>query len=198
MTEEEALIEENAFNYIKANSKLLIQQFRDMPIRIDADDIRPMCDGYVGANAHVFQKAANKGVNILYDYALENGINCIMDGTFAYGNASENIHRSMKRKRLVQIWFVYQDPIKAWELTKVREQKELRRVSKDVFIRAFTKARENVVAVKTEFGVSVGLNLLVKDYTDDTEELHLNITGDELDRRTRGVYPIEELDKILV
>lgn len=234
MNEEEALIEANAFNYIKANSGLLIRkfapinschdvakpvslfmagspgagktevsrsfakQFRDMPIRIDADDIRPMCDGYIGTNAHLFQKAANKGVNILYDHALENGINCILDGTFAYGNVSENIQRSLKRKRIVQIWFVYQDPEKAWEFTKVREQKESRRVSKNVFIRAFTKARENVTAVKAEFSMDVKLNLLVKDYSDDTEELHLNITGDELDRLTRGVYPIEELHKILV
>lgn len=83
-------------------SRGLIKQFHDVPIRIDADEIRPFCPGYTGTNAHLFQKVANKGVNILYDYALHRHINCVMDGTFAYGGASENIERSLKHKRKVE------------------------------------------------------------------------------------------------
>ena len=48
-------------------------------------------------------------------------IHVIIDGTFAYGNALENIERSLKYKRIVELWFVYQDPLKAWEFTKIRE-----------------------------------------------------------------------------
>src|SRR3989344_6924175 len=47
-------------------SKSFVKKFKDLPVRIDADDIRPLCPGYIGSNAHLFQKAANKGVNILY------------------------------------------------------------------------------------------------------------------------------------
>ena len=62
-------------------SKSFMKRFEDIPVRIDADEIRSMCPGYVGTNAHLFQKAANKGVNTLYDHALHENINCIMDGT---------------------------------------------------------------------------------------------------------------------
>src|SRR3989338_11007487 len=65
-------------------SKSLVKRFKDAPIRIDADEIRKVCEGYKGSNAHVFQKAANKGVNILFDYALKEKLNLILDGTFAY------------------------------------------------------------------------------------------------------------------
>ena len=109
----------------------------DWVLRIDADEIRVICPGYTGTNAHLFQKAANKGVNLLYDHALHNNINCIMDSTFAYGGASKNIERSLKYSRRVEIWFVYQDPVRAWEFTKAREAREARRVSKDVFIKTF-------------------------------------------------------------
>jgi UDP-N-acetylglucosamine kinase len=57
----------------------LVKQFKDMPIRIDADEIRKICKGYAGLNAHVFQKAANKGVNMLFDYSLNKKINLILD-----------------------------------------------------------------------------------------------------------------------
>ncbi|MDQ1299456.1 MAG: Zeta toxin protein, partial [Patescibacteria group bacterium] len=40
--------------------KGFIKRFADAPIRIDADEIRSFCPGYDGANASLFQKAANK------------------------------------------------------------------------------------------------------------------------------------------
>lgn len=51
-------------------SRGLVRKFKDAPVRIDADEIRTLCPEYTGANAHVFQKAANKGVNTLFDYVL--------------------------------------------------------------------------------------------------------------------------------
>lgn len=179
-------------------SKSLIKKFNDTPIRIDADDIRPLCPGYTGLNAHIFQKAANKGVNILYDYALDKKLNCILDGTFAYGDAEGNIQRSISRGRRVEIWFVYQEPVKAWKLTKVRESKENRHVSKEIFIKAFKNARANVKAVKDKFGNSVELNVLTKDYSSGTEEFQLNASSGDLDRLTASSYPLEELDKLLI
>ena len=180
-------------------SKSLIKKFKDMPIRIDADDIRAECPKYIGSNAHLFQKAANKGVNILYDHALKMRLNCILDGTFAYGNAAENIRRSLNKEgRVVEIWFVYQDPIKAWEFTKVRETKEARHVSKEVFLKALTASKLNVKSVMKEFGDRVELNLLIKDYADETEDFKLNVSSEDLDRLTKGSYSLEELDKVLI
>lgn len=84
-------------------SKSFIKQFKDAPIRIDADEIRITCTGYTGDNAHVFQRAATKGVHILQDHALHNSINYILDGTFAYASTEKNIERALRYNFLVKI-----------------------------------------------------------------------------------------------
>lgn len=178
-------------------SKNLTKRFHNIPIRIDADEIRKICPGYIGLNAHAFQRSANKGVNILFDYALKYSLNIILDGTFAYGGALENVKRSLKHKRTVELWFIYQDPIKAWEVTKAREEKESRHVSKDVFIKTFFESRKNIASVKSMFGKSVQLNLLIKDYDNNQEKFRLNITTDELDSTIESHYDEDELKKLL-
>jgi len=172
-------------------SKQLIRRFTQKPVRIDADEIRALCPGYAGANAHVFQEAATKGVHILYDYALKHGINVILDGTFAYKSSLENIERSLSRGRKVEIYFVYQDPIQAWEFTKKREAIEHRNVLKEVFIKSSLLARENVHAAKAKFGNKIDLNLLIKDFEKDFDQLELNI--ERIDPYLRQVYSEEEL-----
>jgi len=179
-------------------SKGLIRQFKDIPIRIDADEIRAICPTYTGINAHLFQKAANKGVNILYDYAVHNNINCIMDGTFAYAGADTNIQHSLDRKRKVEIWFIHQDALKAWEFTKAREIKESRRVSKDVFIKTLFGSHNNIRKMKELFGNSIELNILVKDYETDTQDLYLNQKVADLDRIVNKHYSIDELNRFLI
>jgi len=87
-------------------SKRLIEEFENKPVRIDADEIRQMFDGYTGTNAHIFQSACTMGVNKLYDYALERRFNVILDGTFAYAKALENVGRSLCRNREVRIYYL--------------------------------------------------------------------------------------------
>lgn len=179
-------------------SKSLMKKFETVPVRIDADEIRALCPGYTGANAHVFQRAATKGVNILYDHALHNNLHLILDGTFAYGDSLENIRRSLDRKRKVELWYVYQEPLKAWEFTRAREALEARRVSKEKFIEAFLKSKQNTALAKNTFGSALTLNLLVKN-TDNTDgQLELNIQGEELDRYIGRTYTAEELSSLLI
>lgn len=177
-------------------SKRLIPRFNQKPIRIDADEIRTLCPGYVGNVAHVFQNAATKGVHILYDYALKNNINVILDGTFAYSSALENIARSLDRNRKVEIFFVYQDPLQAWDFTKKREELEQRRVLKEVFIDSFFKARENVNKAKTIFGPNIELNLIIKDFEKDLEQFEINI--ENIDRYIKKSYTKNELEKLFI
>ncbi|RJQ34120.1 hypothetical protein C4568_03205 [Candidatus Parcubacteria bacterium] len=122
-------------------STSLVRRFETVPVRIDADEIRSMCPGYTGANAHVFQKAATKGVHILYDHALRTNIHVILDGTFAYADSLRNIERSIDHKRKVELWFIYQDPVMAWKFTQAREALESRRISKDTFITSVHKVQ---------------------------------------------------------
>jgi predicted ABC-type ATPase len=177
-------------------SKRLIELFTgNLPVRIDADDIRTIFPNYNGANSHIFQHACTIGVNKLLDHVLHNNINTILDGTFAYERAMENIERSLKHNRRVIIYYLFQDPVVAWTFTKAREEKEGRRVSREVFIHSFIRARENVVAAKAHFGDRVELNLIIKDFTKNLEQLHDNI--DDIDKYLPKVYTKEELESIL-
>src|SRR3989344_991199 len=213
MNEEEIRLEAGAFEFIKKSRDFLISTYASHATHIPVG--RPIslfmagapgagqtegseCPGYQGNIAHVFQKAANKGVNILYDHVLHERLNCILDGTFAYAGAIENIRRSLEHNRIVEVWFGYQDPLKAWEFTKVRETTESRHVSKDVFVRAFFESRLNAKAVKSEFGAKIDLNLLVKDYENGREEFKLNIDAEDLDRHIGRSYTEDELNKMLI
>ena len=177
-------------------SKRFISGFKQKPIRIDADEIRTMCPGYTGKNAHVFQKAATKGVHILYDYALAKNLNVILDGTFAYQNAIGNIQRSLEHERKVEIFFVYQDPFQAWDFTKKREAIEHRRVSKQAFIDSFFKSQMNVNHAKITFGSKIELNLIIKDFEKDLEQLELNV--ENVDTYIKKAYSREHLEQHLL
>ncbi|MDP1845808.1 MAG: zeta toxin family protein [Candidatus Moranbacteria bacterium] len=177
-------------------SKRLIEQFADnAPVRIDADDIREMFPSYTGVNSHIFQRACTTGVNKLFDYVLDHKLNVILDGTFAYERAMENIERSLKRDRRVIIYYLFQDPVIAWKFTKIREETEGRRVSKEVFICSFLRARENVNEAKAHFGEKIELNMIIKDFTNNFEKVFSNIGS--IDKYLPRVYTKNELEKIL-
>ena len=88
----------------------LVNQFTSPAVRIDADEIRKLCEGYTGTNAHLFQSAASIGVDILYSYCLDQKLNMVVDGTFAHQKTASNVEKSLARGRKVIVYFVYQDP----------------------------------------------------------------------------------------
>lgn len=177
-------------------SRRLAQVFKQKPVIIDADEIRGMIPGYTGQNAYLFQKAANKGVNLLYDFARKKNLNVIMDGTFAYSGALENVERSLKHKRNVEIYFLYQDPVLSWAFTKERELKERRNVPRKVFIETYINSIENVKDVKKTFGSNIKLNIVIKDFKKGLYALDLN--KDKLESFLPKVYTKKELDRIIV
>lgn len=177
-------------------SKRLAEQFAaNKPIRIDADDIRNMFPGYTGANSHIFQKAASKGVDKLYDYVIDHKINVIMDSTFSSEESLKAIERSIKHGRKVIIYFIYQDPILAWKFTKAREAKEGRKISKEVFVRAFVGSHKNVNKTKECFKDKVELNLIIKDFDKEIDELKQNII--KVDEYLPMVYTVDNLNTLL-
>lgn len=177
-------------------SKRLIARFETQkPIRIDADDIREILPGYAGANAHVFQKACSKGVDKLYDYAIEHRINVIMDGTFASEETVRAVERSIHHGRKVEIYYLYQDPFLAWKFTRAREEKEGRRISKEIFARAFVGARGNVNETKKRFPDKIELNLVIKDFDKGIEDIKANI--DDVDKYLPEKYTVDNVVGLL-
>lgn len=100
------------------------------------------------------------------------------------------------RYHKLDIFFVYQDPLQAWDFTQKREALEQRRVSKEVFIEASFRARENVNRAKEIFGSKIELNLIIKDFEKDLEQLEINI--ENIDRYIKKGYTKEELEKLLI
>jgi predicted ABC-type ATPase len=123
----------------------------------DADEIRKLLPYYNGNNAHKVQRAASKGVDILYDGALKNKCNILVDGTFSlpYEKCRENVARSLKKGRGVAIFYLYTHPRVAWTYAKKREYTDGRKTKANFFLKAFYKSRENVDRIKKEFGKDV-------------------------------------------
>lgn len=176
-------------------SRRLVEIFEQKPVIIDADAIRKLIPGYVGKNAYLFQKAANKGVNLLYDYTRAKNLNVILDGTFAYNDTLKNVENSLKHNRNVEIYYLYQDPMLSWKFTKERELKEKRNVPKSVFINAYLKSMENVTHAKEEFGNKIKLNVVIKDFDKGLNSLELN--KDNLESLLPKAYTRKELEKII-
>lgn len=165
-------------------------------VRIDADEIREFIPQYNGKNSDVIHGAASLGVEKIYDHVLKFKQNVIVDGTFAnYKVARENVRRSLGKNRKVAIFYIYQSPLIAWDFTKKRERLEGRYIPKEAFIDAFFKAKENVNAIKKEFGKNVEINLVIKDISNSVEKTKLNIM--EIDSLIKMPYNKKSLSEIL-
>ncbi len=175
----------------------LVEQFASPAVRIDADEIRVLCEGYTGTNAHLFQSAASIGVEELYNFSLKKRFNVVFDGTFAHKKTISNIEKSLAEGRKVVIYFVYQDPQVAWDFTKKREVVEQRKITKETFIRGYCMSRMNVNDAKAHFGEGVELNLIVKNLSNDmVSALHINIPS--VDLYIEKIYTEEELNNIII
>ena len=168
---------------------------RDL-LRIDADAVRAWLPMYTGDNSDVVQKAASKGVDILYDHTLRKGISIILDATFTpYTVAHQNVYRSLRRGRVVQVHYVYQDPLVAWQFTKDRELVEGRFVPKNVFVMKFFEAYENVRRIKEEYRHTVDLFVVLKDFSVQTKQFHAHV--DDLQSIIKIPYNLRALTKKL-
>lgn len=165
-------------------------------VRIDADEIRDLIPGYAGGNAYKFQGAAALGVEKLFDYIQEHKQNAIVDGTFSdFKIGLNNVERALNRNRTVGIFYLYQDPVIAWEFTKKREKIEGRHVSKAMFIESFFLAKENVNKIKSMLKERIELNFVEKNYTNELAKTRFKI--DNVDSYLKKIYNKKELEELL-
>ena len=165
-------------------------------VRIDADEIRELCPNYNGQDAHLFREASVLGVNKLYDYINKKKFNALVDGTFSNEKyAITNIETAIKKGREVYIIYIFQDPQRAWGFTLKREKMQNRKITIEVFINSFIKAKDNVNKIKSIFKDRVNLSLIKKDYYNNDEEFWLNI--DNIDNYVKFEYTKETLYDII-
>lgn len=133
-------------------------------LRIDADDLRARFPNYTGKNSDLFQYATSIIADKMQDLAIEQHQNYVFDGTLSnLERARENIGRGLSHGRIVQILYVYQDPLQAWKFVQAREQRDGRMIPKESFIDQYFLARENVHTLKKEFGNNIRADLIVKN-----------------------------------
>lgn len=133
-------------------------------LRIDPDELREHFPAYTGSNSHMFQATTSILADCIHDLALKNNQSFVFDGTLSnLSRTRENINRSLKRNRLVQILYTYQDPLKAWRFVRAREQEEGRHVPVDAFIEQYMNARHNVNTLKQEYNTRIKVDLIVKN-----------------------------------
>jgi len=142
----------------------LVNLFADTPIlRIDPDELRKEFAAYQGANSWLFQPGVSILVEKIVDLALDQRQSFLLDGTFSNLKiARSNVERSLKKGRFVQILYVYQNPMLAWDFVNAREEAEGRRIRKEHFIEQYFAARDVVNALKLEYGGDVHVDLLIK------------------------------------
>ncbi|MFA6119688.1 MAG: zeta toxin family protein [Parachlamydiales bacterium] len=181
-------------------------------IRIDVDEIRDFIPQYrktdnqscIVGNAHVIQKAATKGLDILRKYCFQNNISFLHDGTFGnYNTMKDLVRKSLKEGRDVKIFYIYLDPLAAWEFTKAREFIEGRNILKEKFVEQFFASRENVNRIKQEFGSKVKLDCIIKGKNNEIEEISLNVENVDnfiekyYNRKSQSGYTKESLLELI-
>lgn len=165
-------------------------------IRIDPDELRNEFPDYTGANAWLFQKAVSVLVDKIHDMALDQQQSFLLDGTLShYEIARKNIDRSLRKKRTVQILYVYQAPLLAWDFVQCREAKEGRRILPETFIEQYFAARGVVNRLKSELGKAVRLDLLMKN--NDNSKRFYRAGVDQIDNHIPEQVSQQELERVM-
>jgi hypothetical protein len=142
----------------------MVEEDSEEILRIDPDDLRHEFPDYTGDNSWLFQKGVSVLVEKIHDLALSQKQSFLLDGTLSnYEKAEHNISRSLKKKRTVQILYVYQEPRLAWEFVQSREAIEGRRIRSEHFIEQYFAARNVVNQLKKAFGSAIKVDLLMKN-----------------------------------
>ena len=172
----------------------LAELYEDI-VRIDADDFRSQFPEYSGSNSDEFQKGASWLVEFTFTKVIERKLPFILDGTFAFSRALKNVERAIHHGFKPTIYFVYQEPLIAWDFTKAREKTEGRYMPKSAFIDAYFKSRANIALVKQQLGNAIDLHIVMKDYKNHIVEVLSD--ADDIEIVLQKKYTKSELEEIL-
>lgn len=154
----------------------LLEMFQANVLRIDPDELRSEFAEYTGGNAWLFQGAVSILVGKIIDLALERHQSFLLDGTLSKLEiARSNIDRALRKGRIVQILYVYQDPLLAWGFVQAREASEGRRIMPEHFVEQYYAARDVVNQLKLEFGKKICVDLLIKNIDNSERSYEPNV-----------------------
>jgi len=132
-------------------------------VRIDPDEIRTQIPTYIQGKAELFNRATIKGVELLVDHCFDRKLDksFLLDGTLSNIEiARKNIDRALDRSRKVLIYFVYKDPVIAWDFTQKREKIEGRNIPKESFVNQYFGSIETINLLKSQYGKQIQIDLV--------------------------------------
>jgi len=132
-------------------------------VRIDPDEIRTQIPTYIQGKAELFNRATIKGVELLIDHCFDRKLDksFLLDGTLSNIEiARKNIDRALGRSRKVLIYFVYKDPVIAWDFTQKREKIEGRNIPKESFVNQYFGSIKTINLLKSEYGKQIQIDLV--------------------------------------
>lgn len=152
-------------------ARRLIPQLVNEPIHIDMDEIATHFDMYRPKIAHLFRAGATIILERLYEQALKQKIDILMDGTLSHPKSVQNIERALKNDYSVRIYFISPNPLTAWQKTKEREYVEERAIDTKGFVETYFKLLENLENIQKTFGNKVPMSLVIKDDDNRLKEI---------------------------
>ena len=177
-------------------SKALLEDFNEKILRVDPDELRHEFEDYSGDNSWLFQAGVSILVDKIHDLALRQKQSFLLDGTLTnHPKAVQNIARSLKKGRFVQILYVYQEPVTAWEFVQAREKVEGRKILLEHFIEQYFEARKSVNMLKTQFGKDISVDLLLQNSDNSRKLYKANI--DQIDNHVPEKYTPAALETLL-
>lgn len=171
----------------------LFQDDKDF-VRMDLDEIVTLFPKYSPEKYYLYRGAANIILEAVFDHCRHSKLNFVMDGTLSHTNASENIANSLKR-HLVILFYIWQEPKKAWQLTIDRETLTKRGVSKEGFISACINIPKNLKKIRKNFGEKVMVIAIKKS---DDHKYQIIRDQAEIDSLLTKIYTKKELESIIL
>ncbi len=163
-------------------------------VRIDLDEIVKQFEGYSAENYYLYRGAANIILEEVFAYCRHHKLNFVLDGTFGHKQAITNIERALKRHAVV-IFYVWQDPVVAWQLTKDREVVTKRAIERDGFIQSCINVPSNLQVARKTFGDKISVIVIKKN---QKHEFAVVRKPAEIDAVLAKTYTTSSLEKLII
>lgn len=164
-------------------------------VRIDPDEIVRLFDGYKPEEYYKYREAADILVDEAVIYCRQKRLDFVLDGTFGSKYAIKNVESALKRHDVV-IFYVWKDPLLAWQHTKDRELLTKRGILREGFLESCASVPKNLKYIHDNMGKRVTINLIKKDLGTD-KFIFTNDSG-EIDDVLGIKYNIKDLERSLL
>lgn len=122
-------------------------------VRIDLDEIVKLFPDYAPEKYYDFRGAANIILDETVIYCRKHKLDFVLDGTFGSSKAIDNIKSALKR-HMVIVFYVWKDPVLAWQHTQDRQLVEKRGIERTGFIESCFNVPMNIQQVKKNLEIN--------------------------------------------